>query len=234
MPIMATNRFEMNSKSSEIIPLLHSEGNIATEPSVILIHETQKPSTGLFNHFLHRSKPNSSVTDLTRKVESYNLNVNSELEEIDPCDSSLHLTNKFLHELRLKRRELLEKTKHLSIEQRIALHRRPVINRAEDIFAIYFELNNDQNDIFNEHAQEKIRNDIFEELNRQRMKEFHKHHRQLLCGRAFLMFVLSLLVFMSITLIYVVIHLYDRAKYLEDKLLDKEFRAIVYDVETNN
>ena len=72
-----------------------------------------------------------------------------------------------------------------------------------------------QSNLFNEDTQEKIRNDIFNELDRQRKKQFHKQHRHLVLGRALLMFITSLLAFMSITLIYVVIHLLDKVKYFD-------------------
>ena len=148
-------------------------------------------------------------------------------------------TNKFLQELRSKRRELMEKSQNVSIDQRIALHRRqnqrPIL-RAQDIFAVHFELNDENDDpplnqdhLFTEEAQEKIRNEIFAELNRQRKRQYHKEHRHLLLARALLMFMTSLFAFMSITLIYVVLDLYERAHYLATKLPDNEFVSIIND-----
>lgn len=73
--------------------------------------------------------------------------------------------------------------------------------------------------VFNEDTQEKIRNNIFDELDRQQMKQFHKtQHRQLVFGRALLMFITSILIFMGVTLVYVVIDLYDRATNLRIKI----------------
>ena len=148
-------------------------------------------------------------------------------------------TNKFLQELRSKRRELLDKSQNVSIDQRIALHRRqhqrPIL-RAQDIFAVHFELNDEfdepplnQDHLFTEEAQEKIRNEIFAELNRQRRKQYHKQHRHLLLARSLLMFMTALFAFMSMTLIYVVLDLYERAHYLATKLPDNEFVSIIND-----
>jgi len=136
----------------------------------------------------------------------------------------------------------VKKSRNLNIDQRIELNRFQhgrVIKRAQDIFDVHFELNDDDDDnnnnnnmqyhLFNEDTQEKIRNNIFYELDRQRMRQFHKQHRQLILGRALLMFITSLLMFMGITLIYFVIHLYDRANYLDTKLDDNEFISMIYD-----
>jgi hypothetical protein len=154
-------------------------------------------------------------------------------------DSSSSRANKFLQELRSKRRELLEKAKNISIDQRIALRRREIL-RVQDIFDVHFELNDDENNfslpesnLFTEESQEKIRNDIYNELNRQREKQCHKYHQHLLLGRLLLVFMTSLLVLMSLTLIYVVIDLYDRANYLDAKLPESEFISMIHDKKTN-
>lgn len=150
--------------------------------------------------------------------------------------TSSRTANKFLQELRLKRREIREKAKNFSIDQRIASNRRKII-RAQDIFAVHFELNEDETDIplddpnlFTEESQEKIRNDIFTELNRQRKKQHHKHYRHLLLGRALLMIMTSLFLFMSLTLIYVVTDLYNRATNLDAKLPENEFISMAHDI----
>jgi len=261
-PINELNRDKISSQSPEMIPLINQENDIPIPPplpiSLTLINEKTKSSPRLFNSLLHRVKTSSSTADLMRKnntsslqikhsVSTTNLTVNKEIDDTDSVHStihsntfdtnSLHLTNKFLHELRLKCRELHDKSRNLSIDERIALNRFQYerdIKPAQDIFDVHFELNDDnnnnmQNDIFNEDAQEKIRNNIFYELDRQRMKQFHKQHRQLIVGRALLIFITSLLAFMSITLIYVVIDLYNRANYLDPQVVDNEFLSMIYD-----
>jgi hypothetical protein len=152
----------------------------------------------------------------------------------------LRLTNTFLQELRLKRRELHEKSKNIAIEVRIDRHRRQIL-RAQDIFDVHFHLNDDDDDnlllseqnMFTEESQEKIRNEIYNELNRQQKKQNRKHHRHLLLGRSLLMLMTSVLAFMSITLIYVVIDLYHRANSLDAKLPENEFISMIYDKATN-
>ncbi|CAF2948939.1 unnamed protein product [Rotaria sp. Silwood2] len=255
------NRDNTSFQPSEIIPLINIKNEIPSSssllvPSFTTINETIKPSTRSYNSFLQQLKQSSSTTDLRQDVNSSflptmhtnnnrNVNVNGKIQEIDSAYSttqsnnydtpSLNLTNKFLYELRIKRRELREKTSHFSIEQRIALNRHEHNQnrkRAQDIFDINFELNDNDNlqdNLFNEDLQEKIRNNIFNELDRQRMKQIHKQHRQLILGRVMVMIYTSLLVFMSITLIYVVIDLYNRAQYFNTKLPDNQFLSMIYD-----
>jgi hypothetical protein len=257
---MTTRRFEVTrvperqqepviSDPSEIIPLIHVETDIPLPPPLPLsftsINETNRAPPRLFNSFLQRFKPRSASTDVISRVGTIagsipqsisvtNLTVGSDSGKVDSYYSTTHsnvfdtnslrLTNKFLHELRLKRRELYEKADNLPIDQRM---------RAQDIFAVHFAMNESEtmpSDIYNEDAQEKIRKNIFNELDRQRMKQYNKQHRHLIWGRALLMLITSLLLFMSITLIYVVIDLYDRAKYAEATLPDSEFVSIINDM----
>jgi len=266
-PVNEFNRDKISFQPSEIVQLINRDNDIPSPPplptSLTLINETNQSSPRLFNKFLRRIRRSSSTIDFVRKndtsslspIHSHsttNLTVNKEPEEADSVHSTIHsntmdtnslpLTNKFLHELRLKRRELHDKARHLSIDQRIALNRFKYdgnITPAQDIFDVHFALNDDdannnmQYNIFNEDAQEKIRSNIFHELDRQRTKQFHKQHRQLIFGRALLMFITSLLIFMSITLIYVVIDLYNRANDLDIKLVDDEFLPVIYDNTTD-
>jgi hypothetical protein len=251
------NRNKILSQPSEMLPLINTANNIPTPPplptSFASINETNKKSARIFNNVLHRVKTSSSTTDMTRKVDSSSLPVfhsqsTTSLTAIgdvegghsNTFDTNSHRSaNKFLHELLLKRRELHVKAKNLPIDQRIALNRSQHDRdrlRAQDIFAVHFELNdtdNIQTDFFNEDVQENIRNKIFHELDRQRKKEYHKQHRQLVLGRALLMFITSLLIFMSLTLIYVVINLYNRAQYLDTKLADNEFLPMISDEPTD-
>ncbi|CAF3483717.1 unnamed protein product [Rotaria sordida] len=255
------NRDNISFQPSEIIPLINIKNEIPSTlfplvPSIITINETSKTSTRSDNNFLQQLKKSSSTTDLTQDIKSTSLpiihtnsstntNINSIVEDANATYSTIqsnsfdtnspHLTNKFLQELRLKCRELRDKTKNLSIEQRIALNRhqnnqnRP---RAQDIFAVNFELNyNDdlQDNLLNEDLQEKIRNNIFNELDHQRMKQYQKQYRQLVFGRAMLIVFISLLAIMSITLIYVVINLYSRVQYVDTKLPDDKFLPMIYD-----
>ena len=149
--------------------------------------------------------------------------------------TTLPITNKFLHELRSKCRELHEKSKHLSIDQRIALNRRPrepTILRAQDIFDVHFAPDDTESpsyEVFNEDTQDRIRANIFHELDRQRMRQYQKQHRQQLVGRALLMLVICLLTFMSVTLIYAVIDLHHRIDCFERKLPEKEFKPMIDD-----
>lgn len=252
------NRDKISSQPSEMIPLINIENDIPSPPklpsSFTLVNETNKPPIRIVNNFIQRLKTSSSSRNFMQKNEtsinhshsSTNLTVNKDSDEADSCNStihsldanSLHLNNKFLHELRLKRRELHEKGRHLSIDQRIALNRFKYdrhIKPAQDIFDVNFASNDDDNnpnmqyDIFNEHAQEQIRKNIFNELDRQRFKQLHKQHRQLVLGRALLMFVTSIILFMSITLIYVVIEFYHRANDLNLMSVDDEFVPVIYD-----
>ena len=257
---MSTNRFQVTRVSenlqekpsahpSELIPLIHIEKDVPSPPplppSFIFVDETTtRPSSSrLFNSLIQRLKPHGSTNEILSRNET-----NNSTNEIDKPDSyystiqsnafdtiSSTVTNKFLHELRSKRREIRAKANDVSIDQRIAMNRQQndqQILRAQDIFAVHFELNDSENlanMVFNEDAQEKIRNNIFDELDRQRMKQFHKQHRQLVFGRALLMFITSILIFMGVTLVYVVIDLYDRATNFESKLPDNEFISMIYD-----
>ena len=243
-----SNRFQITpindniaSQPSEIIPLINIEIPSPPPTSITPINEINKTSVQRINNLLHRSKLNSSGTKIDSSVISNshsNSYANLTVEDNDSCYSTVHsnshdgLGNKFLQELRSKRHELREKTKHLSIDQRIAIirhkHNREKI-RAQDIFDVNFELTDDddkQSDLINEDTQEQIRHDIFHELDRQRRKQFQKQHRHLVLGRAFLMFITSFIAFMSITLIYVVIHLIDKVKYFDT---DPEFLPMIYD-----
>lgn len=183
----------------------------------------------------------SSSIDVLQKVEPI-----SEIDEFDVYSSiqstgsdinRSKTTNKFLHELRLKRRELHEKAKNFTIDQRISFLRREnqrQILRAQDIFDVHFEVHDENENIFpltetqlfTEEVQEKIRTDIYKELDRQRNKQFDKHYRHLLLGRTLLVFMTLLLTFMSLTLICVVVDLYDRAKFLDFKLPENEYLPI--------
>ena len=170
--------------------------------------------------------------------------VYSSIQSNNYDSNPLRVPNKFLQELRLKRRELMDKAKNMSIEQRIAFNRQGSVRRilrAQDIFDVHFELDEDENDkiasvetnLFTEEFQEQIRNDIYNELNRQRMKQYHKHHRHVFLGRSLLMLMISLLAFMSFTLIYVVIDIINRASHLEAKLPDSEFIPMTNDKSAN-
>jgi len=180
------------------------------------------------------NKTNFIIGNETEEVDAY-----STVQSNNYDTNSSRITNKFLQELRLKRRELHEKAKNISIDQRIALRRRQnqrTILRAQDIFDVHFESNDDEDNLplsesnlFTEESQEKIRSDIYNELNRQRKKQFHKYHQHLLLGRALLMLMTSLLAFMSFTLIYVVLDLYNRANYLDIKLPENEFIPMISD-----
>ena len=248
------------SDPSEIIPLIHLQEDIPSPPPLPLaftsINETNRASPRLFNSFRHRFKPHFASTDVIPRVETVagsipqsisvtNLTIGSDLGKGDSYYSTAHsnvvdtnslrLTNKFLHELRLKRHELHEKANNLPIDQRIERNRQQhdrQIMRAQDIFAVHFAMNENDvtpSDIFNEDAQEAIRNNIFNELDRQRMKQYHKQYRHLVLGRALLTLITSFLLFMSITLVYVVIDLFDRAKYAEATLPESEFLSMAND-----
>ena len=244
----------------ETIPLIHVEAEVPSPPpmpvSFTSINETNKTSSGLLNSFMHRFKSNMNSSSMIPTMDTplvpvpyaisnATLPVSIEIEKPDSYYSttnsnifdtmSLPFTNEFLHELRTKRRELREKARNLPIDQRIALNRQQndrEIIRAQDIFAVHFEMNDNENlptNIFTEDAQEKIRNSIFDELDRQRMKKYHKQHRQLILGRALLIFITSLIMFMGITLIYVVIDLFERAKLAESNLPESQFISIAFD-----
>jgi hypothetical protein len=153
------------------------------------------------------------------------------------------IPNKFLQELRSKRRELLGKAKNISIDQRIDFYRREnqrSLMRAQDIFDVHFESVDEEDNIpfkdmniFTEESQEKIRKDIYNVLDNQRKKQYHKRHRHLLLGRSLLIFMTLLLTLMSFTLICVMIDVYDRAKHLDVKLPENEFIPMIFDKKTN-
>lgn len=253
------NRDKISLHPSEIIPLINVPNEIPSSlpfvPHFTTINETTKTTIEPSDHFLKSSNRNSSTDDLTQSVRSSLPTVNSttvigatkngKIEDIDSNYSTMNsnnydtnsfrFTDKFLYELRLKRRELRDKTKNIPIEQRIALsfydHAQNRL-RAQDIFDVHFELNDIddiQENVFNENSQETIRKNIFNELDRQRTKQYNKQYRQLLFGRTLLIVFISLLAFMSITLVYVVIDLYDRAKYLDIAIPDNKFVSMIYD-----
>lgn len=258
-PVRDFNKEKTNCQPSEIIPLINITKDAPSPPPLpstfTTINEMDKHSNRSMNNLMQRLKNTTSAADLVQSngtslpaklpTGSVNLTVNREIEEVDSCYSTIHTMdastfsadNQFLQELRSKRRELREKGRHLSIDQRIAMNRfqydRNII-RAQDIFDVHFASNEDGNanmheDLFNENTQEQIRNNIFKELDRQRIKQFHKQYRQLILGRALLIFITSVILFMSITLIYVVTDLYDRANYVDANFQDNQFVPIVFD-----
>lgn len=250
----------VKSDPLEIIPLIHVQEDIPSPPPLPLsftsINETNRAPPRLFNSFRHRFKPHFASADVIPQVSTVagsipqstsltNLTIGSDLGKGDSHYSTAHsnafdtnslcLTNKFLHELRLKRREFHEQANNLPIDQRIERNRQQYdrqIMRAQDIFAVHFAMNENDtmpSDIYTEDAQETIRNNIFNELDRQRMKQYHKQYRHLVLGRALLTLITSFLLFMSITLVYVVIDLFDRAKYAEATLPESEFLSMTND-----
>ncbi|CAF3420959.1 unnamed protein product [Rotaria sp. Silwood1] len=204
--------------------------------SVDAIHKTESKS---------RSPSATSRTDITTGNDVEESDTYSTVQSNNYDTNPLRITNKFLQELRAKRRQLREKSKNMSIDQRIDLNRRQnqrSIIRAQDIFDVHFQLNDDDDDdqlpllepnLYTEEHQEKIRNDIYNELNRQRTKQYHKYKRHLLLGRSLLMFMTSLLAFMSLTLIYVVFDFYKRANYSDAKLPENKFISMIHDKTTN-
>lgn len=266
--IIPVNEFKQQQQTSkqlsESIPLINIENDPPQAPpissSLTLINEKSKSTPRLINSFIQRLKTSSSTYDFKDKTDTsslpinqsdsnQNLHVNNkEGDDVESYNSTLHtmdtntlhLNDKFLHEIRVKRRELHEKGGNISIDQRIALNRfryQENILRAQDIFDIHFELDdetktNNQTDKFNEDDQQRIRTRIFNELDRQRIKQFHKQRRQLVLGRALFMFFTSVLLFMSITLIYVAADLYDRANSLDLTMNDEEFVSMVFDKST--
>lgn len=147
--------------------------------------------------------------------------------------------NKFLQELRSKRRELREKSKNVSIDLRIdfnrRMHHRP-IRRAQDIFDVHFQSQDDEEqlflsrtNIFTEAAQEQMRDDIYKELNRQQAKRYRKRNRHLIVGRSLLMLMTSLFVMMSLILVYAVNDLYKRATYSDAMLPEQDFIPMSFD-----
>ena len=120
----------IESQLAEIIPLINIENSSPPPATITPINETNKTSIRSISNLLHRSKLNSSGTKIDPSVISdshSNSCANLTVEENDSCYSSVHshshdgLANKFLQELRLKRRELRDKAKNISIDQRIAL-----------------------------------------------------------------------------------------------------------------
>lgn len=235
---MSTRRFDDQTMASiEQIPLIHFEHEIPPPPPL--------PASMSKKSFNARRRATIAAA---RALMNQPVNVEYSSHDDSDVDSSnqsqsndglpIRTTNKFLEELRLKRQELIAKAKNISIDQRIAFHRRqrPRNPCAKDLFNIHFEINDDEENIstreshfFTEESQEKIRGDIFKELDRQRRKQFHKYHRHLLLGRALLVGITLLLIFMSLTLIYVVFDLYDRANFLDSKLPENEFVSILSD-----
>ncbi|CAF1393733.1 unnamed protein product [Adineta steineri] len=203
-------------------------------------HQINKSSSAEILH-KHESISSHSQTNHGYNTENTESDVYSTTHSNNYDSNPSSITNKFLQELRTKRRELLEKRKHISIDTRIDLNRQlknqRQILRAQDIFAVHFQLNDDDNDdslllsssqtnLYTEESQEKIRNEIYNELNRQQMKQYRKHNRHLFFGRSLLLLMTSLFAFMSLTLIYVVIDLYNRSKNLDAKLPDYQFQPI--------
>ncbi|CAF1293170.1 unnamed protein product [Adineta ricciae] len=254
------NRDKLASPPSELLPLIKVPNDILTTPSLTSVNETTRPPIKLFNSVIEKLKSSSSTLDFMRRADSSSLpvrNANSvtnlatgaESEGGDSCYSTVHsntldtnslrLPNKFLQELRSKRREIREKSKNMSIDERIALNRcqnDQEILRAQDIFDIHFELNENENlpaNVFNEDSQEEIRNKIFHELDRQRRRQFHKQRRQQVLGRALLMLITSILLFMGVTLVYVVVNLYDHIGDVEKTFLNIEFVSIINDKTTD-
>lgn len=243
---------------SESIPLISINKDPPQAPpissSLTLINEKTRSSPRLINTFLQRWKISSSTNDFKQKTDSSSLPINSNAnlnvnnKETDDAESynstlhtmdtnTLHLNDEFLQEIRVKRRELHEKSQNVPIDQRIAFNRfryQQDLIRAQDIFDVHFALdddmkNNVQGSPFDEDSQQRIRTHIFNELDRQRMKQFHKQRRQLVLGRALLMFITSVILFMSITLIYVVIDLYDRARSFDSTMNEEEYISMIFD-----
>ena len=220
--------------------------SVSQSPAFVSINEVNKPSTEYSNLHGQRSKPYSSskfvppilhstsLTNLTHGGDRF-ASSNSTTHSNKFDTSTMATTNHFLHELRSKCRELHEKSKHLPIDQRIALNRppcKPTIRRAQDIFDVIFAADDFESppyEIFDEDTQDRIRASIFHELDRQRKRQYQKQHRQRIVGRALLMLMISLLTFMSITLIYAIIDLYHRVDYFERKLSEKEFAPMIDD-----
>ncbi|UJR20856.1 hypothetical protein I4U23_023966 [Adineta vaga] len=185
------------------------------------------------------SQTASSLSKETEETDMYST-IQSNAYDSNPSS----ITNKFLQELRSKRRELREKSKNISIDLRIdfnrRLHQRPIL-RAQDIFDVHFQSHDDENDdyflseqnFFTEESQEKIRNDIYRELNRQQVKQYRKHNRYLIVGRSLLVIMIAILAIMSFTLIYVVTDTFERAKYPDATFPEQDFIPMIFDKTTN-
>ena len=229
------SRSRMSQRRFEVTPVFET----ITERSAC------QPPTRSFSTYLrqkcfdtHRRASISVLSD-TRSL----MIIDPETNDIDDPDhySSIQSntskgTNKFLQELRAKRRELQIKAKNFPIDQRIASHRRenpqPIL-RAQDIFAVHFQQNDDkyslasnEENLFTEEFQDKVRNDIFKELNRQRMKEYQKQFRARLLARSLFLLMLIILTLMSCTLISGVFHFYHRADNLNMSFIETEHRLI--------
>jgi hypothetical protein len=219
--------FDTRRRATMAAAMASAGNQLRKSSSADMIHKTE-PTLILPNQTNTINENEGDESDVYSTTQSNNYDTNSS-----------RVPNKFLQELRLKRRELLGKAKNISIDQRIAIHHRAnqrSVVRAQDIFDVHFEAVDDEDNIpikdinlFTEESQAKIRNDIYHELDRQRTKLYHKHHRHLLLGRSLLAFMTLLLTLMSFTLIYVVIDLYDRAKHLDAKLPENEFIPMTYD-----
>ena len=213
-----------------------SLGNqIRRSTSAETIHDKNATST--------QALPSSQTTcSLPKANEDYDVYSTTQSNNYDSNPPSI--TNKFLQELRSKRRELREKSKNISIDLRIdfnrRLHQRPVL-RAQDIFAVHFQSHDDDDDhylfaepnIFTEESQEKIRNDIYQELNRQQIKQYRKQNRHLLVGRSLLVLMTAVLIIMGLSLICVVVDTYERAKYPDAKFPEKDFIPMIFARTTN-
>ncbi|CAF1683947.1 unnamed protein product [Rotaria magnacalcarata] len=206
---------------------------IAKSLSADIINQTDSKST----LSLPSQHTSAAIDQQVEEIDTY-----STMQSNNYDTNPLNVTNKFLQELRLKRRELRDKAKNISIDQRIAFNRRQnrrVIVRAQDIFDVHFETHDEddtpilESTIFTEEYQEKIRGDIFNELNRQRMKEYHKNRRHLVLGRSLLMFMTALFVFMGLTLIYVVFDLFGRITHLNANTSENIFISMTYDQRIN-
>ena len=160
--------------------------------------------------------------------------------------TTMDTVSSFLQELRSKRRELREKGNNIPIDERIAHYRRrneQKMIHAQDIFDVHFSLNNDDDNdndlllpeskLFTEEFQEKMRTDIYDELNRQQRRKSDKRYRHLLLGRLLLMSMTALLVFMGLILMYAVFDLIGRANNLDAKLPENKFISMLTDTTTN-
>ena len=131
---------------------------------------------------------------------------------INENENSLNVRsgNKFLQEIRSKRREFQQKAKHFTIDQRIKSYR-----RAQDVFSVHFHHDDDDDDeieMNDDEFQEKKREEIFNELNRQRKKQFVKTCRNRFFARLLLFLAFFILLAMSCTLVSSVVHLIHRVE----------------------
>ena len=228
-PIVQNKSFNVRRRATIAAAMAFMGSQIKKSSSANVFHTIDTTSTNLETE----NENGTAEFDVYSTTQSNNYDTNPS-----------GLTNKFLQELRSKRREFRDKAKNISIDQRIAFHRRAnqrVIRRAQDIFDVHFELHDEEDNLptteinfFTEESQEKIRKDIFNELDRQRKKHYHKQHQHLLLGRSLLAIMTLLLIFMGLTLTYVVIDLYDRARHLDAKLPENEFISMINDKTTKN